>query len=127
MEGKAALIHAAFKGLAEGLMAAAGEPVAAPTQRRRTSQPRRPKLRPSKQLPLSPEMDAALQEQFVAVNPRGPATETPSAQELDDLFRGNEAVEAFARQMKAKKQAAEVNPAPAPEEGPTIWGGIPDR
>jgi len=123
LTGKAALIHAAFKGLAEGLLAGA-EPAVEQMQRRARKTRRRFPTTSKEQLPLSPELVSSLQQQFEPVVSRPPEdTPAPTLESLDDLMRGNESVEAFARQLRMQKAAAEFDPPKKPEEQTvTSWG-----
>lgn len=125
---QAELIYAAFKGLAAGLISVAAD-APAPTARRRVRKRRPASLSsPKEQLPLSPELGSTLQAQFQAVDPREPINHpAPSIEELNELFAGNEAVEAFARQMKMQEQAGKVNPPQPPQEQPATAWGMPDK
>lgn len=142
MTSKEALIHAAFKGLAEGLMAAAdtevtaapGRSVPSPSRKTTRGAKRVRRNRPAQQLPLSPEMEARLRDTFVPLDPRSPMddydTGTTTTQDLDAMFAGAEpeAVAQFKRQMQMQREAAQRNPAPKQEQdAPVVWGGIPDR
>lgn len=129
---KAALIHAAFKGLAEGLMAVAETAAPAKEQRRQNRRRRSPvasrRNAGTAQMPLSPELGGNLRQQFEAVDPRGPDTQPPpSVADLDAMFRGNESVKQLTRQMRMQEAAARATPPQKPEEVPLTGWGIPDR
>jgi hypothetical protein len=136
MTSRADLIHAAFKGLAEGLLASAGEPEPVQSAGRRNARrrPTSPVIRRRKgprQMPLSPELESSLAQTFVPRDPRPPEeAPPPTVMDLDTMFRGGEvpeSVQQLARQMQMQKAAAGNAPPEKPaEDAATSWG-IPDR
>jgi hypothetical protein len=79
-------------------------------------------------MPLSPELESSLAQTFVPRDPRPPeGTPAPSVEDLDAMFRGNEAVEQLTRQMRMQEQAARNEPPQRPAEEAAVSWGIPDR